>query len=198
MIAFVQGRLDALEENSVLVETGGIGYRIFTPVREEVLRLGIGSQVRFYTYMNVREDAVVLYGFLEKQDLELFRQLINVNGVGPKYALAVLTTLSAGQVAAAIAAEDAKALSRVPGIGAKTAARIILDLKDKIKGRFGTVEAEGAEELSAPQQGAAAEAAMALVSLGYSQSEASVAVSRVSEPGMEAEEIIRRSLKYFI
>lgn len=198
MIAFVQGRLDALEENSVLVETGGIGYRIFTPVREEVLRLGIGSQVRFYTYMNVREDAVVLYGFLEKQDLELFRQLINVNGVGPKYALAVLTTLSAGQVAAAIAAEDAKALSRVPGIGAKTAARIILDLKDKIKGRFGTAEVEGIEALSAPQQGAAAEAAMALVSLGYSQSEASAAVSRVAEPGMEAEEIIRRSLKYFI
>ena len=198
MIAFVQGRLEAIEESSVLVETGGIGYRIYTPIQEELLRLGIGSQVRFYTYMNVREDAVVLYGFLRKESLDLFRLLINVNGVGPKYALAILTSLHEDQVCLAIGAEDAKTLSRVPGIGPKTAARIILDLKDKIKGLIPT---EGAS-LPAPEltvaRGASEEAVMALMSLGYSQSEAAGAVAKAAEPGMDTEEIIKRSLKQII
>lgn len=200
MIAFVQGKLEAIEDSSVLVETGGLGYRIFTPIGEELLRVGIGSPVRFYTYMNVREDAVVLYGFLQKENLELFRQLINVNGVGPKLALAVLTTMKADQVRLSIAAEDTKALSKVPGIGPKAAARIILDLKDKVRGQVfpGEEDDSGSKEPNRSVPSASADAIMALVSLGYSQSEAAAAVSQVAKPGMTAEEIMKWSLKYFI
>jgi Holliday junction DNA helicase RuvA len=199
MIAFVQGKLEAVEENSVLVEAGGLGYRIYTPIGEDLMRVGIGSSVRFYTYMNVREDAIILYGFLQKETLDLFRLLINVNGVGPKLALSMMSSMTVDQVCLAIAAEDAKSLSKVPGIGPKAAARIILDLKDKIRGYAETETAvAGTANPSYTQTSSATEAVMALVSLGYSQSEAASAVSRVAKPEMTTEEIMKQSLKYFI
>ena len=198
MIAFVQGKLEALEENSVLIENNGVGYRIFTPIQEELLRVGIGSTVRLYTYLNVREDAMVLYGFLHRDTLELFRQLINVNGVGPKYALAILTSMRSDEVLLAIASEDAKALSKVPGIGPKTAARIILDLKDKIKKTAFTAETSVAVPTASTEGGEVSEAMMAMMALGYSQSEAAGAVRKVARPGMTAEEIIKLSLKHMI
>ena len=93
MIAYIKGRLAAIEESSVVVEQQGIGFRVYTPIREELLRIGVGEEVQLHTYMNVREDAMILYGFLHTESLQVFKQLINVNGVGPKYALAILTAM---------------------------------------------------------------------------------------------------------
>ena len=141
---------------------------------------------------------MILFGFLQPEALSLFKQLINVNGVGPKYALAILTAMSVDQVILAIASEDKKALTKVSGIGPKTAGRIILDLKDKVSFTPGgdgadiPVSREIAEESTV---GAAAEAVMALLALGYGQSEAAAAVKKVAQPDMSVEEIIKLSLK---
>ncbi len=198
MIAYVKGELAAIEETSVIVENQGMGFRIYTPIREDLLRLGVGSQIKLHTYMNVREDAMILFGFLQPEALALFKQLINVNGVGPKYALAILTALSVDQVIMAIASEDKKALTKVAGIGPKTAGRIILDLKDKVSFTSGSGESDLSAVGTAVETGAAgagAEAVMALMALGYGQSEAAGAVSKVAQPDMSVEEIIKLSLK---
>lgn len=198
MIAYVKGELAAIEETSVILENQGMGFRIYTPIREDLLRLGVGSQIKLHTYMNVREDAMILFGFLQPEALSLFKQLINVNGVGPKYALAILTAMSVDQVIMAIASEDKKALTKVAGIGPKTAGRIILDLKDKVSFTTGSGETEmpvGAGPMETGTDGAGSEAVMALMALGYSQSEAAGAVSKVAQPDMTVEEIIKQSLK---
>ena len=198
MIAYVKGELAAIEETSVILENQGMGFRIYTPIREDLLRLGVGSQIKLHTYMNVREDAMILFGFLQPEALSLFKQLINVNGVGPKYALAILTAMSVDQVIMAIASEDKKALTKVAGIGPKTAGRIILDLKDKVSFTTGSGETEmpvGAGQMETGADGAGSEAVMALMALGYSQSEAAGAVSKVAQPDMTVEEIIKQSLK---
>ena len=132
MIAYVSGICKEIEGDSVVIDVGGIGYRVFTPITEALVRMGVGNPMTLYTHFCVREDAQILYGFLEKSTLKLFRQLINVNGVGPKYALAILTQLSENAVILAIASGDHKALTKVSGIGPKTAQRIVLDLKDKV------------------------------------------------------------------
>lgn len=198
MIAYVKGELAAIEETSVILENQGMGFRIYTPIREDLLRLGVGSQIKLHTYMNVREDAMILFGFLQPEALSLFKQLINVNGVGPKYALAILTAMSVDQVIMAIASEDKKALTKVAGIGPKTAGRIILDLKDKVSFTAGSGETEmpvGTGPMETGAGGAGSEAVMALMALGYSQSEAAGAVSKVAQPDMTVEEIIKQSLK---
>ncbi len=198
MIAYVKGELAAIEETSVIVENQGMGFRIYTPIREDLLRLGVGSQIKLHTYMNVREDAMILFGFLQPEALSLFKQLINVNGVGPKYALAILTAMSVDQVIMAIASEDKKALTKVAGIGPKTAGRIILDLKDKVSFTSSSGESDLPVAGTAMETGAAgagAEAVMALMALGYGQSEAAGAVSKVAQPDMTVEEIIKLSLK---
>jgi len=198
LIAYVKGELAAIEETSVIIDNQGMGFRVYTPIREELLRIGVGSQIKLHTYMNVREDAMILFGFLQPEALSLFKQLINVNGVGPKYALAILTAMSVDQVILAIASEDKKALTKVSGIGPKTAGRIILDLKDKVSFTPGgdgagiPVPGEIAEESAV---GAAAEAVMALLALGYGQSEATATVKKVAQPDMSVEEIIKQSLK---
>lgn len=198
MIAYVKGELAAIEDSSVIIDHQGIGLRVFTPIREELVRLGIGSQIQLHTYMNVREDAMVLYGFLHRETLQLFKQLINVNGVGPRYALAILTAMTADQVILAIASDDKKALTKVAGIGPKTAGRIILDLKDKVSfSGAGSESGAGSIAAAEPEQaGATAEAVMALMALGYTQSEAASVVSKVGQPDMSVEDIIKQSLKH--
>ena len=199
MIAYVKGELAAIEETSVIIENQGMGFRVFTPIREDLLRIGVGSQIKLHTYMNVREDAMILFGFLQPEALALFKQLINVNGVGPKYALAILTAMSVDQVILAIASEDKKALTKVAGIGPKTAGRIILDMKDKVSFTSGSepsAMSRGGEEAVTGAVGAAAEAVMALLALGYAQSEAAAAVKKVAQPEMTVEEIIKQSLKH--
>lgn len=197
MIAYVKGELESIETESVVIDVNGMGFRVFTPINEALLRVGVGSQIKLHTYMNVREDAMVLFGFLDKESLELFKLLISVNGVGPKSGLQILSSISVNDLILAIARDDKKALTQVNGIGAKTAARIILDLKDKIKvDTFSMPETDtGASVSVMTDNSAATEAIMALVSLGYSQSEADKAVRGVTQDGMSTEMILKQALK---
>lgn len=197
MIAYVKGTLEIIETDAAVVDVHGVGYRVFTPINEKLIRIGIGGPIQLYTYMSVREDAQVLYGFLETESLELFKQLISVTGVGPKLGLQILSAVSAQDLVLAIARDDKKALTKVPGIGAKTAARIVLDLKDKVHAAPGGSD-DGSSFVPAAvsaANGPAQEAVMALTSLGYTQSEAERAVSKVAKEGMSVEDILRQSLK---
>ena len=145
MISYIRGPLEEKREDSVVVEAGNIGYRIFIPSSVLGELPGLGEEVKIYTYFSVREDGMSLFGFLSRQDLEMFRQLIGVNGVGPKSALGILSALKPDVLRMAVLSGDAKAISKAPGVGAKTAQRIILDLKDKVKAEdvlFAGVESE--------------------------------------------------------
>ena len=132
MISYIKGALGAVEDDVIVVETGGIGLAVHVPLSllEELPPLG--EEVTVYTYFQVREDAMTLYGFLHRQDREMFKQLLGVNGIGPKGALGILSVMRPDDLRIAIVSGDAKAISRAPGIGAKTAQRLILDLKDKV------------------------------------------------------------------
>ena len=132
MIAFVRGEIENISEDHAVIDVGGIGYNVRISPGTAGRLPGIGKEVKMYTYTCVREDAFWLYGFLSRDELELFKLLITVNGIGPKGGLAILSVLSADDLRFAIISGDAKAIARAPGIGAKTAGRVILDLKDKI------------------------------------------------------------------
>ncbi|HBC99461.1 MAG TPA: Holliday junction branch migration protein RuvA, partial [Lachnoclostridium sp.] len=132
MISFVKGPLVEIFEDTVVIESGNVGFEIHVPISVIQNMPGIGVETRLYTYFQVREDAMCLYGFLNRQDLQMFKQLISVNGIGPKGALGILSALDPDDLRRAIVSGDAKAISKAPGVGAKTAQRIILDLKDKI------------------------------------------------------------------
>lgn len=200
VISYVKGSLTEKFEDSVIVEAGGIGYRIFVPTSVLEHLPKTGETVKIYTYFSVREDAMSLYGFLSRQDLEMFRQLIGVNGVGPKSALGILSALSPDVLRLAVLSGDAKAISKAPGVGSKTAQRIILDLKDKVKAEDildgYTEQVSGHGEVS--NVGAIGkEAIEALTALGYSASEASGVVKKVTiTESMTAEDVLKAALKH--
>ena len=131
MYAFFKGTISDTEEDALIVEVNSIGYRIYVP-KDMLLSAKIGSSIIVYTYTCVREDAFILYGFSSKEDLSLFKLLITVSGIGPKMGLAILSSMDANSIRTAIIMQDAKLLSSAPGVGAKTAGRIILELKDKV------------------------------------------------------------------
>ena len=126
MIAFIKGILADMDESGVVLERDGIGYEIFTPMNERMESLCEGQELKLYTYLHVREDLLQLYGFLEKDDLEMFRLLLGVNGVGPKVALGILTAVTADELRFAVLSEDVKTIAKAPGIGRKTAQKMIL------------------------------------------------------------------------
>lgn len=204
MISYIKGPLTAIEEDVIVVEAGGVGMGIHVPLSVLDRLPGIGREVTVYTYFQVREDAMSLFGFLNRQDRDMFRQLIGVNGVGPKAALGILSVLTPDDLRLAIVTGDAKAISRAPGIGPKTAQRLILDLKDKVS------MDEVLGNLAQPCDGGAAavpgfaglgeaakEAVQALVALGYSNVEANKAVKQVEvTETMTAEDVLKASLRY--
>lgn len=206
MISYVKGPLIDIWEDMIVVEAGGLGYNIHVPLTVVEALPKAGTEVKIYTSLQVREDAMTLYGFLGRQDLLMFKQLLGVNGIGPKAALGLLSALRSDDLRMAIISGDAKAISRAPGIGPKTAQRVILDLKDKIKmedilpgggldGGSGTV-AE-AVPVASGMEGAGKEAIEALVALGYSMMEAGKAVRQVEiTETMTAEEVLKASLRY--
>ncbi|MCC8027625.1 MAG: Holliday junction branch migration protein RuvA [Clostridium sp.] len=205
MISYVKGPLVAVNEDIIVVEAGAVGLAIHVPVSLLPELPGLGAEVTVHTYFQVREDAMTLYGFLSRQDRDMFRQLIGVNGIGPKGALGILSALRPDDLRIAIVSEDVKALAKAPGIGTKTAQRLILDLKDKISmddvlaGMAGSAAAEaGGTGVSAfGLAEAAKEAVQALVALGYSNTEASRAVKQVEvTEGMTAEDVLKASLKH--
>lgn len=201
MISYISGPLTEVEEDVIVVEGGAVGYNIHVPLSLLEQLPPLGSQVRIYTYLKVQEDAMTLYGFGSRHDLKMFKQLLGVNGVGPKGALAILSALNPADLRLAILSGDAKAISKAPGIGLKTAQRLILDLKDKVNMEDVLPSlAEDAPAREAKQAGlgpAAKEALDALVALGYSPMEAAKAVRRVdAAESMTSEEVLKASLRY--
>ena len=199
MISYIKGALGAVEDDVIVVETGGIGLAVHVPLSllEELPQLG--EEVTVYTYFQVREDAMTLYGFLHRQDREMFKQLLGVNGIGPKGALGILSVMRPDDLRIAIV--------RAPGIGAKTAQRLILDLKDKVDleevmmASFGggkeDTSGAGTGASVAGMAAAAKEAVAALTALGYTNMEASKAVKKVEiTENMSVEDILKASLKY--
>ena len=201
MIGFVNGEIEEIFEDRVLLDCGFMGYNIFVPgnVLENVQ---LGAEVKLYTYLSVREDAMQLFGFLSKDELKVFKLLITVNGIGPKGALALLTIMSPNELRYAIACEDSKLISKAPGVGAKTAQKVILELKDKldIDNIIGQdMSAMGADITAVTADTMtqnANDAIEVLVTLGYSQSAAkkAICVSGITED-MSTEDIIKVALK---
>lgn len=202
MISYIKGPITAIEGDQIVVEAGPVGLAVHVPLSVLDRLPGIGQIVTVYTYFQVKEDAMALYGFLTHQDRDMFRQLIGVSGIGPKAALGLLSALRPDDLRLAIITGDAKAISKAPGIGTKTAQRLILDLKDKMSAQEvlhnlgeGELPVSQAAAPGAPESGR--EAVQALVALGYTTSEASRAVGRVEGvQDMTAEEVLKASLRF--
>lgn len=201
VISYIKGPLIEKEEDVIVVEAGSIGYNIHVPLSflEELPPLG--QEVHVYTYLQVKEDAMTLFGFRSRQDLKMFKQLLGVNGIGPKGALGLLSALRPDDLRMAIISGDAKAISKAPGVGIKTAQRVILDLKDRISVEDVFTQQEPVKEGTSASLGgmqdAGREAVDALVALGYSPMEAAKAVRQVEvTEGMTAEAVLKASLKH--
>ena len=203
MYAYLKGTLEEVTEDNIVVEVNGIGYNVKVSGTTVEMLPGMGNEVKIYTYTLVREDALLLYGFLTRDDLEIFKKLITVNGIGPKGGLAILSVMSADALRFAIMAGDAKAIAKAPGVGNKTAERVILDLRDKIS-LEDTLAGLGNPPEATQGQGAQAldnvmkkEAIEALVALGYSASDATAAVKKVElTEDSTVELILKKALKY--
>ena len=196
MIYSLDGTLTYFDQNFAVVSCGGVGFKCFTTLTTLQSLPGVGKPVQLFTYLSVREDALDLYGFATTAELDCFKLLISVNGVGPKAALAILSELSADRLAVCIAGGDAKSLTRAPGIGKKTAQRIALELKDKVT-QADINQPTG--KAATPTSGAAAdnfaEAIEALTALGYSAIEARDALSHVEDKDAPVDELIRLALR---
>lgn len=200
MISFIKGELAEVKENYIMIDNHGLGYEIAVPQTVLGKLPSLGSEVKIHTYMQVKEDAVALFGFLSKDDLNVFKLLITVNGIGPKGAIGILSHLSADDLRFAVLSEDAKTIAKSPGIGAKTAGKLILELKDKFKleDAFEQKLMNGSDELiNEPSMNSISnEAIQALVALGYSNSDAMKAVKLVNVTSdMDSEKILKLALK---
>ena len=204
MIHYIHGTLREISDGLIIVEACGIGYGIYVPATVLGELPAVGTEVRIYTYYSVKEDSQSLFGFLYKEDREMFIRLIGVNGIGPKGALAILSILRPDDLRLAIITGDAKAISSAQGIGKKTAERVILDLKDKVGDLAGGYSGSLASDLggrhtgmtASASAGPMAEAIDALTTLGYSRMEAGRAVGAVVlSEDMTTEDILKAALK---
>ena len=200
MIRFLKGTVADILAEEIVLEVGGIGYAIKVPssVIDSIRTTGI--EVKLYTYMSVREDDISLFGFISKDDLDIFTKVISVSGIGPKGGLAIISTLSADGVRYAVLSNDAKAIAKAPGIGAKTASKLIIELKDKIdlEDTFGAREPNvGVNNFgSIMKNDLTADAVQALIALGYSNSDALKAVSYIEiNENTKVQDIIKQALK---
>ncbi len=193
MIGRLCGTLLHCEPPLLVVDVGGVGYEVEAPMSTFHDLPSTGGKVTLYTHLVVREDAHLLYGFSRDRQRRLFRSLLKVNGVGPRVALAILSGLSDEELLRCLAHEDIARLTRVPGIGRKTAERLIVELRDKVEGVLET-GTDAVHPSMAPSD-PVTEAVSALIALGYRPQEANRAVNSVSEEGLGSEELIRRALK---
>ena len=195
MISYIKGVIDTVEHDKVIIENNNMGYNVLmSQSATEVL--GQGEEIKIYTYLHVKEDAMQLFGFLSKNELEMFKKLISVSGVGPKGGLAILSALPENNLQMAIISGDAKAISKAQGIGAKTAQRIIIELKDKID-----LEEmlEVSSEAISSNNSIQSDAIDALIALGYSKTESFNAVKKISvDENMDVEDILKLALKNII
>ena len=199
MYAYIKGILAEITEDAIIVENQGIGYEIAVPGQVFDYLPSVGEEVKIYTYHYVREDAILLYGFLTKEDVRIFKMLIGVSGIGPKGALAILSVLSTDDLRFAILGDDAKAIAKAPGVGAKTAQRVIIELKDKLslEDAFEQKLANQAQKAELnPAIGVKNEAILALTSLGYSQSESLKVLQGIEiSPDDQVEDVLKMALK---
>ena len=205
MISYIRGELCDIEEQKAIVDVNGVGYGIYMPQQALSLLPPMGQQVKIHTDLNIREDAMQLFGFLTKEDLNVFRLLIGVNGIGPKAGLNILSCLSPDELRFAVLSGDAKAISATPGIGKKTAEKLILELKDKLNiedmpehaAHGGDSEdlASGTDTASNTMQ---AEAVQALTALGYGSAESLRAVKKSSPECSSVEDILKEALKFLL
>ncbi len=196
MIYSLNGELIYVDPQTAVIECGGVGYKCTITTQTLGALPEIGKKARVYTYMSIREDAVDLFGFVSEEELTAFKLLITVNGVGPKAAIAILSELTPQKLALAISSGDSKALTKAQGVGNKIAQRIALELKDKFS-NIPSGTADDTEIVQSVSSNTNDEAVAALVTLGYSKSEAQSAVSKVADSG-SVEEIIKNSLKYLL
>lgn len=197
MISYIKGILEDMSPGMVVVDNHGIGYQMMVPMRGESFPK-IGQEIKIYTHMHVREDDVSLFGFLSKEEKEAFELLIGVNGIGPKVGLSVLSTLSVYELKMAVISEDVKTISKTPGLGPKGAKKLILELKDKLSFEELEEDGVGAEifDTSADSSDSVMITIEGLVSLGYSKSEASIAVNKVEDAkDLTPEELLKKALK---
>lgn len=198
MIQYIRGTLADMDEESVIIDHQGIGFQVYISGQTFEYLPAVGSEIKMYIYFQVKEDAFSLYGFLTKDDLRIFKLLIGVNGVGPKGALAILSVLSSDNLRFAVIADDAKAISKAPGIGVKTAQRIVLELKDKLKleDAFTAQEELVKNPKIEQEKGVRQEALLALTALGYSASEASQVLSGIEiTPETDVEAVLKLALR---
>lgn len=197
MIGALKGTVAQLEADYCIIDTaGGVGYRVFMP-GAHLAQLTMGKEIRVHVHTAVREDAIMLYGFLSREYYDLFEILLTVSGVGPKMALGILSAIKPDAFYLAVRNKDVKMLVKLPGVGKKTAERMLLELKDKISGSAGETD-EIQETVDAGGSGAVAEAIEALVSLGYTNSEIMPVLKQI--PGcssLSGEAILRQALKLF-
>ena len=200
MITFLTGEVVSVTDNTLLLDVNHVGFRVFISSRDAHRMPRRGEEVTVYTYMSVREDAISLYGFLSEDDLDIYRRLIQVSGIGPKGGLGILSVMTAGELRMAILTDDAKAIAAAPGIGPKTAKKLILEMKDRVDLEdtlnrqlgVGSGEETGTEELEKNK----AEAVSIMTALGYSAAEALRAVKRVKVTDeMSADDILRSALR---
>lgn len=195
MYSYIRGRITESGDGYVVVESCGIGYELSVSANTLCELSGREGEVKIYCYLSVREDGISLFGFSSEREKAMFLELLAVSGVGPKLAITVLSGMTTEQFAAAVVRADVKALSKIKGVGKKTAERIALELRDKVSKDY---EAVSGEELMTPTATAASandDATLALMTLGYSRQEAEAAVLRVQKVGMTLEELVYAALK---
>ncbi len=194
MIYNLKGKLTVCDVNFIVVECGGVGFKCFTSLNT-VKQVGkVGDEVNVYTHLSVREDAMDLYAFATTAELDAFKLLITVSGIGPKAGIAILSELTPDRLALCIASGDAKSITAAQGVGKKTAERVVLELKDKMNGIVSESASSSVSNASSVDTSSASEAVAALVALGYSQSDASVVVGSLDK-SMSVDEMIRHGLK---
>ena len=193
MIYSVRGNLILMDAGFAVVECGGVGYRVQTSITTQK-QLKLNTETMLYTYMNVREDAMELYGFASKGELSTFKMLIGITGVGPKVALAILSDLTSEQIAMCVSSGDSKTLTRANGVGPKLAQRIVLELKDKIKGVVDTAGFDVSKGSVITDTGNVSKAVAALAVLGYSAADVTPILSKL-DPSMSVEAMIAATLK---
>ncbi|MCR4947351.1 MAG: Holliday junction branch migration protein RuvA [Lachnospiraceae bacterium] len=202
MLSYLKGLYTENDIDTITVECGGVGYRVYVPVTALPHLPAIGGEVKIYTYFKPAEDCFSIYGFIRKDDLNVFKQLIKVSGVGPKVAMAILGTLSADDLRFAVAAEDDKSISKAPGVGTKIAKKIVLELKDKLGVAVGEVSSEGTGVVPGIMSGNNAlnnvrsDALEALTTLGYTSAESLKAISKVEfDENTPVEILIKMALR---
>lgn len=197
MISYIRGEIAEIEEDLLVLEANGIGYNIRITMETASNLPSIGEDIKIYTYMHVREDDVSLFGFLTRDDLKIFKMLIGVSGIGPKGALGILSALTADDIRFAVLSDDVKAISKAPGIGTKTAQKLIIELKDKLKleDAFESRIENNNKSVNILND-SKGEAVMALTALGYSNSEALKAIREANiTDAMDSEAILKAALK---